>query len=1013
MLVRNPETGALVNVQDPSSYLAQGYTEPTDAELEHAQREMTYGTTGQQVQAQAERVGRGLTLGQFEGVGTPEEIRARDEVSRELSPVTSFAADVAPALAVGAATGGLAGAALGVEAGVGASTAARLGVLAAGELGGGAVQAAQTAYGEGRQFLHDDIAKDVEQTAIWTGLGVALGGVPIARQALKGGKAGAKAAVMTAEEVAETAAAAEGRAVQEAAPAAAAAPAAEGSPLAEAAGVAIPAPDATTGQPGAPAAPAAPISLEGKTLEDLKALPIEGEGDLGRVEALKQDKGFAATGRVTSNDGQAGITLVNDGGDLVLRDGRHRLQAAQELGRDSVYGRYVDGESGKVLFEGDIPLKAPTTPEAPRIPGKAAAAEEVTKEAADNGMSRAVRNASKADAEDIVERATRGAAGDATGKAPKSFARAGKDVEQEAAASEEHSLFRDRRLYQNREAILDTATREMQGDLGKIVKDVRELTERQVPDAAGKVGENITAQRGAARTMAENAAKWSGQLRAEAREFAQFAGKKGLLYAAPEQKAWTLALLEHAQAIGEAKTGKEVFEAANALKQATRSLRDKLGALAEKSPAQQKLLGKLDDFSGSLRSGLEDKGTWGQAGEMLAVHHQTATDQLLPSLDAFEKEGWGKRVKDLLAEPDPAAREQLGKMLDAMTANAESQLKFGGDKLKAEAVIAKADKIRRTMGLADEVADATGRMQTIGKVAGSVPLVGSAVKGAITGDLGTAYRRLTQSTDAAVGKGVDDWIRSSKVRGGSKLPALLRKLPALSPEQKALLDIARRRGVTVGMAKFMGDDDSPMKALERRRDALLDEESFFERVSGDFNGLQQQSPEAFMLLSGKVAEARQFLIERMPTNVAVSMARPGGYPPSKEAVEDWSVYWNAVEHPIDAVKNLAGLRIQEAETIQKLYPRLWEQTQQTVLEKIGNAQSGGDPLDDTMLIRLDLMFQLDGAGSPAFSQRAAKTGSASPAPAPATGASSRAPTDAKRMVAATPSLTGATMGTMG
>ena len=168
-----------------------------------------------------------------------------------------------------------------------------------------------------------------------------------------------------------------------------------------------------------------------------------------------------------------------------------------------------------------------------------------------------------------------------------------------------------------------------------------------------------------------------------------------------------------------------------------------------------------------------------------------------------------------------------------------------------------------------------------------------------------------------------------------------------------------------------------------------------------------------MLLSGKVAEARQFLVERMPANVAVSVARPGGYPPSREAVEDWAVYWNAVEHPIDTVKNLPSMRIQEADTISKLYPRLWEQTQQTVLEKIGTAQSSGDPLDDTMLMRLDLLFQFDGAGSTAFSQRAANAGRAGLAPAPSGGGSSRAPTAGKRMAPADPALTGATMGTQG
>lgn len=118
-----------------------------------------------------------------------------------------------------------------------------------------------------------------------------------------------------------------------------------------------------------------PVSLEGKTLEDLKALPLDGEAvnggksDLQRVADLKADDGFARTGRVNTNDGAKGITIVDDGGELVLRDGRHRLQAARELDRDTVYGQVVDGKSGKVLFEGDIPLKGEATKGIQRGPG--------------------------------------------------------------------------------------------------------------------------------------------------------------------------------------------------------------------------------------------------------------------------------------------------------------------------------------------------------------------------------------------------------------------------------------------------------------------------------------------------------------------------------------------------------------------------------------------------------------------------------------------------------------------
>lgn len=104
--------------------------------------------------------------------------------------------------------------------------------------------------------------------------------------------------------------------------------------------------------------PGAGVSLEGRTLEDLGALPIEGADDVARVKALKENPEFAKTGRVASNDGRKGITLVEDGGSYVLRDGRHRLTAAQELGREDVYGQVVDGRTGKVIFEGPIPLQA-------------------------------------------------------------------------------------------------------------------------------------------------------------------------------------------------------------------------------------------------------------------------------------------------------------------------------------------------------------------------------------------------------------------------------------------------------------------------------------------------------------------------------------------------------------------------------------------------------------------------------------------------------------------------------
>jgi len=117
--------------------------------------------------------------------------------------------------------------------------------------------------------------------------------------------------------------------------------------------------------------------ISGKTLEDLHALPIEDASDIARVEALKQDPTFLKTGRVSSNDGRQGITVVQDSGELHLRDGRHRLQAAQELGRDDVWGRVIDAQTGKEVYQGPLRLKPSDATDFKNAPGLAGMAKKL------------------------------------------------------------------------------------------------------------------------------------------------------------------------------------------------------------------------------------------------------------------------------------------------------------------------------------------------------------------------------------------------------------------------------------------------------------------------------------------------------------------------------------------------------------------------------------------------------------------------------------------------------------
>lgn len=1116
----------------PDEYYKLGYRDPTDAEIDHAAGVEQYGSFEQQAQAQGERVLRGLTFGAVEGFGSPEDIQGRADVSREESPIASFAADVLPDVGVAAVTGGLGGLATGagraagraalaeggglIRAGLAAGRAGGAAALAGESIGTGLVGAGQSAFAEGRDF-EDDPGKFAEDALIWGGLNFGLGSI-LGHGAPRAADEVIDGAGESLDDIAKTA---EFRAPKETSAVIDEAPAITPDRIVDV---------------GA----AEPPSIAGMSGQELGADAFRP----GELERLRNDQTFAETGMP-----EAGIGRTSQGDAILLRqrspdgtgplkgegmflvDGSHRVQVAREKGLESLPGvlldaqgeeiyrgpirigkdsatelkaagyggiddfepgeldnalkplfptataedfrnlvggnvvatpykpgisvgrsgdvtimsqlegggtisrrfftdeqgrktaehlqLYLEGNRGKGLgkqmldkaietyrkegfdrivlnaeggsdkiwkrygFEPigngtrmEMSLEPPTPPAAVRI-GKT--------EAVEGGVERALRNASKSDADDLVEQAVR---------APV--------PEQEA-----NSFGRQRRLYINRKAINEVATREMQQDLSKVVKDVEQITRAdKLASIATNVSDNLGAQRSVARSIAEDAAKFAGELRAEARAYGAASGKKGLQYAIPGQKGWTMALMDHAKEIEQATDGRALFEALDGFKRTAQDYKLSLesGALNSANPIHhQQLIPKIEAFASKIRSALEDAGTWGKAGDMQRAYNAVISDRLMPSWRIFEEEtlkrthkgydgmwnveGWESKLSSLLENSDPGARRHVGAVLDAMDELGSVRRQFGDAKTAARIQDGVA-KVRRTIGLADEVADATERMKALGEIVGGVPYGGAiagglaggfpgaaigaalpgAVRGFVMGDLISAFQRLSGATDAAVARGVDDWIRSSRVRG-SGVRGLAGKLPKLSGEAKQLADVAARRGVSHGMALFMGEDQSPASAFARIRDALLDDDKFFQSLSDDYGTLQQESPDVYMALAGRASIARQFLIQRMPPNIAVSMANPNGYPPNRDAIEDWAVYVNAVRYPTRIAKSPGSMSVQEAETLRVVHPRMHELIQQQTIVSLARAQAAGEKLDDTLLARVNLLFpDVDGAGSPVFSK---------------------------------------------
>jgi hypothetical protein len=1044
----------LVDPSRAAAEIAKGYQPATAEDVAKHNQTERYGTAGQQAQATAESAVRGATLGLVEGFGSDEGNRARASVLAEESPVVSAVSEFVPDIAAGVLTGGASALATGagrlaakgaIKAGArsaltSAVKAAPKAAIAGEALGAGLVAASQEAYSEGRSFL-DDPVEDAQNVLFWAGLGGTIGGAPSAFRAARGSlRKGAKAAAALADEADLAAArrAGEDSVSVGSAPGSVVGgslvdPLEGGDSLGRTGG------SSKTGQVQADVlahgdVSASPVSLVGKDLTDLGALPFDEATDRASTLAgLRGSDEFAASGRAPKAFDRAGheqgITVVIDSdGSAVLRDGRHRFSVAKEKDLETVWGTVIDGQTGEQLYRGDIPLRAP---KAPRGGPPSQAAQHAAER---SGVGRAERAATQADVDDVIDRVTRG-------KEP---------------VSEAGGFARDSRLAQYQTEIMDTATREAReklNELNRVSQGIRERAVKQ-EDVAKNVSDNVPAQQAKARELVLRAQKFAGEMTAEARKLGGWkssTGKAKPVFFSGSARSLTSSLIERGQAISKMTSGPEIFNALDDLKRVVDDHKVALeqGARVSKDPmAYQQLIPRVQDYADQIRRTLEDSTTFGRAGEMQAAYNKTFHEKWFPAKKVFEEsvfkvtgkdyrafdtlDAWEGKVTNLLATPNSGERRYAMDMLEALNEMAEQRAKFGTSSAKETGRVMELVKdLKKTFALADETTAAASRMQNVRSIAtgfgtavgafGGLPgaMIGGAVaKGvgeAATGRLRNAFRGMKTATENEIGRSVDDWIRSSRVRAGAKLPSV--SMPRLRLEDRQLLATAKRRGATMGFSEFLGDDDNPQSAYAVKRDALLDDEAFVERFSDDFGDMVDEEPTVYALAAGKAAEVRKFLVDRLPANMAISMMRPNGYPPTNESIEDWSVYWNAATNPRSVFRSLArgDIRPQEVETLQTLYRPMYEQMQFQVDQKIRDAAEAGEELDDQFVMKMNLLFELDGAGSPAFSQRAAQIARSAAPPSPANGAQpgrSLAPKAQSRVQPANAALTGPTYGTM-
>jgi hypothetical protein len=701
------------------------------------------------------------------------------------------------------------------------------------------------------------------------------------------------------------------------------------------------------------AAPAAtaPVSLAGKSLEDLKALPIEGADDLARVAKLKEHPEFAATGKMPANDASGGITLVNDGGDLVLRDGRHRLTAAQELGRDTIHGRYVDGETGKVIFEGDIPLKAandtePVAPTAKRA-GNGARIHEGLPEGwkPKDGSPIDIRDWNL---DDFVPEKGRS-----------------------RVVTRSHYGGSDRLSKYQRGLVDEIKEGQDFIQTGRLANAKNEPTFEIKPD------NTITLHNGKTRMIA---AREMGREDIYGRVVIKHGGKEQVVFEGmiPVGKGG-----KAAGSVGPPSPPSSPLAVGGGpgdlLRKAANDLLESKGALDTMQRASQALgelraAGAPQSAIDALQKGVTDQSLFGRAAEAMADFDGAHARMPKAPLEGFDP-----------ANLSQASREQLTALAEALEDRAAARAKWdlGGGKDKvAERMLGDAKRIRDSMGLADDVAGAASRAapapapapvsakaespkKSFLKEAGqeavewiaeraighAIPGMGLAVKGArfLWGSLDASGQAAIKASARQLARGAMSAVERGSAAVGKVAPGALATFSEGFP----------------GPAEAFAARSHMLAELQRDPTILPN------AMAESFGDLPRENPKLFQDMAAHVMRATSYVTANLPAGIQTSIAYPRGIPPSQSALRDFAVVWNSAMNPetvVEAVGNGSATPAQ-VKALAVVEPGAYQSLLAAVTEEAANNYS---QMPAQTKQWLDILFQSDGIAGPGQSWKAAQ-----------------------------------------
>lgn len=401
-------------------------------------------------------------------------------------------------------------------------------------------------------------------------------------------------------------------------------------------------------------------------------------------------------------------------------------------------------------------------------------------------------------------------------------------------------------------------------------------------------------------------------------------------------------------------------------------------APAELPQAAREVIGKLDDL-------LADESVWGGVAKAYGASRTAATGRSAFASDLFEGGTVNRAKVANLFEPT-ADRTQLAAYLDA----AETAARQGADKPLRKAI----ETARTALASGDDVLGAKVLTQTFGKTAADFvadKLVGRGLKyglgavglghgpagviaGAAAGEflapkVASAIRGpLERAIDSVAGKGVSvdgtrNVLQALERSANTQISTAGRALTnaTLRAAQSTIKSIAAPT-MSVGIARFMGGNDSIRSAYSEKRE-LLDKLSsnpalLVEEMTESLGSLADTAPQLHAALVAKTVQAVAFIRTKMPATIGASLASPSGIPPSELAVRQFALYYTAATDPSSVVEDVKNNRVraEQMEALKAVWPEVYADLRSSVLA--GMTTSRATP---QQRIRMDILFDFGSA----------------------------------------------------